>query len=439
MNTDNILFEVIHTLQRVFPEFEYTLMLSTDYSYNPKLPIQSFEYDSIDELAMEAYVSGSIQIATTIKNTRTLLYAPLRGRQGVYGVLQVAALAKHMFEKSDVEFIHLLATTAGNALENAKLYQKSMSSIEDLRLINTISQQLNSRTNLKETIQFLFSQIADAFNVSEIGFVLAQDNQYEILPGSSSIFEENEGRACIDRIYQQFLKKHEPLFISDLHKRYPQYRFRFASIMAIPMVQENSLEGFCVALHEDAYHFTFEMFKLFQSIIHHSTMALVNAMLREKLEKMVITDHLTQLFSKNYLNSRIEQSMKTDRQGTFILLDIDDFKKVNDTYGHQVGDEVLIQVAKLIRKNIRSTDVGARWGGEEMAIYLPEVSLKIGEKIAKRILKAVENHTKPPITISCGISYWSNVSEKVEKLFNRADAGLYHAKHLGKNRIVINH
>ena len=71
------------------------------------------------------------------------------------------------------------------------------------------------------------------------------------------------------------------------------------------------------------------------------------------------------------------------------MIDIDNFKKVNDTYGHQVGDDILVQVANLIQSNIRETDIGARWGGEELAIYLPKVPLATGVQIAERLKDAV--------------------------------------------------
>lgn len=108
--------------------------------------------------------------------------------------------------------------------------------------------------------------------------------------------------------------------------------------------------------------------------------------------------------------------MTSDNEGTFILLDIDNFKEVNDTYGHQVGDDVLVQVANLILENIRLTDIGARWGGEELAIYLPGVSLKAGAQIAKRLVKAVQEKTNPQITVSCGVSYWNKKGKMKQKI-----------------------
>nr|WP_249316887.1 GGDEF domain-containing protein [Bacillus sp. FJAT-50079] len=153
---------------------------------------------------------------------------------------------------------------------------------------------------------------------------------------------------------------------------------------------------------------------------------------------MVITDQLTQLYARNYLDEAIKRSMKIDQEGTFILVDLDDFKAVNDTYGHQIGDEVLIQVAESIRKHLRSTDIGARWGGEELAIYLPGVSLEDGIAVARRLREYVPKETSPKVTISCGISSWKYEQEdEVKNLFNRADTALYEAKRGGKNQIAI--
>ena len=100
--------------------------------------------------------------------------------------------------------------------------------------------------------------------------------------------------------------------------------------------------------------------------------------------------------------------MKKEHSSYWILTN---FKVVNDTYGHQIGDEILIQVAKLINQNIRQTDIGARWGGEELAIYLPGAPLEVGARVANRLVKAVYENTNPQVTISCGVSYWTRNRE----------------------------
>ena len=129
--------------------------------------------------------------------------------------------------------------------------------------------------------------------------------------------------------------------------------------------------------------------------------------------------------------------METDELGVLILFDIDDFKQINDIHGHYIGDEVIIQVANIIKQNITHLDVAARWGGEELAIYLPKTSLNQGVQLAEKISQQVEQESSPPITLSAGVSVWSNDKvDSVKSLFIRADQALYEAKNFGKNRVI---
>ncbi|MED3653537.1 diguanylate cyclase [Heyndrickxia sporothermodurans] len=407
MDVDIVLNEIIKALKKVFPYFTYNLLLSNDSKHDKTLPIKEFQLDHIDGAVMDSYVSGEIRIEKICTENHTILYAPLCGKQGVYGVLEVATSASFVFQNSEVEFIRLLANTGGSAFENAKLYEQSQTLIRDLQLINDTSHRLNSSTSLDETVQFLKSQIKKSFNTDDIGFVLLKDTEFTILNGSNSVFLSEVGKKCVEFIAENIRVKKEALLYSNIQNQLADETIPFSSLMVVPMIESDSLKGFCIVSHSIPYYFTFDMFKLFQSLIHHSTLAITNSMLREELERMVITDQLTQLFAKGFLNDEIKQSMEKDEEGTFILLDIDNFKKVNDTFGHQTGDEILVQVANIIQQNIRSSDIGARWGGEELAIYLPGASLKTGSQVAHRLVEAVYKNTKPKITVSCGVSYWN--------------------------------
>ena len=167
----------------------------------------------------------------------------------------------------------------------------------------------------------------------------------------------------MDYFKEKILKDKDSLFIGDLKLPTIDHESHlFKSVMAVPMIQSNVLKGFVLVMNHEPYAFSFETFKLFLSLVHHSTLAFTNTILREELEKMVVTDHLTKLYSRNYLDEKIQESMHVDAGGTFILIDIDDFKSVNDTYGHQIGDEVIVQVANIIKANIRGTDIGVSLG-----------------------------------------------------------------------------
>ena len=440
MNMDAVLQEVITTLEEVYPGFVYFLLLSHDNDSHGDLPIRDLGYDHENAAAMQAYVTGTVQFEDLPSVRKSLLYAPLKGKQGVYGVLQVIAPDALTFPAHEVEFISVLAHTAGNALENAQLYQQSKRLISDLQLINETSHKLNSNLRLSDTMEYMRNQIMKSFNAHETGFIhLGQNGAINILTGSTGFFKTDEAAAFVEYVSCRINSDRESLFIGDISTQCPEWNPGFHSLMAVPMMESNMLKGFAIVLHREPYYFSFEMFKLLQSLIHHSSLALSNSMLREELEKMVITDHLTRLYSRSYLDEKILQSMETDMEGTFILIDIDDFKKVNDTYGHQIGDEILVQVAKLIQSNIRGSDVGARWGGEELAIYLPRVPLEAGIAIAERLLVRVRDSSEPAITISCGISYWSaERNDDAKALFKRADEALYQAKSTGKNKVLVN-
>lgn len=439
MDMDMVLGEIIDTLQEVYPTFTYYLLLSQDNNNHSDLPIKDLEYDSENIAAMQAYVTGTVQLEDSVQEKRSVLYAPLKGKQGVYGVLQVIAPNTMMFPKNEVEFITLLANTAGSALENAQLYQQSKRLIADLQLINETSHRLNSNLRLTEMITFMSKQILSSFNAEQVGFILlTAEHKTKVINGSTGFFRSKDAEAYIQCIKEKIIKERESLFIGDFSLQNPKLNTHFRSVMAVPMAQSGVLKGFALVMHRSPYHFSFETFKLLQSLIHHSTLAFTNSMLREELEKMVVTDHLTKLYSRGYLDDRIHHSMNEDAEGTFMLIDIDDFKAINDTYGHLVGDDVIIQVANIINGNIRGTDIGARWGGEELAVYLPGVSLEAGTVIAERLVEKVFENSQPQVTISCGVSYWTRGrKDSYPALFKRADRALYTAKNSGKNKVIV--
>ncbi|WP_335871288.1 sensor domain-containing diguanylate cyclase [Bacillus sp. 2205SS5-2] len=440
MEIDTLLGEIISTLQKVFPLYSYHLLLSNDHQEYRNLPIQNFDYDHASTAAMHTFVSGEIQVERSTVSGNTTLYAPLKGKQGIYGVMQVGSLTQKIFPQKEKEFIKLLAYTAGSALENAKLYQQSKRLISDLQLINELSHRLNSNLRLSETLTFLNAQIQKSFHASAIGFVFLQDRieRYNVLPGSSEVFRNGNGVEYIQYVESKILRDNDSLFIGDLNGKFDHMDPLYRSIMAVPMVEHSEIIGFCLVLHYEPYSFSFDMYKLLQSFIHHSTLALTNSMLREKLEKMVITDHLTQLYSRNHLDEFIERSMIEETQGALLLFDIDDFKKINDTYGHHIGDQVLIQVANLLKEIVKGLGLSARWGGEEMAVYFPRTTTADVFHIAEKIVEECPIRTKPNVTLSCGLSDWSrDKTITATKLLTEADGALYEAKKKGKNQVVV--
>ncbi len=442
MDVNAILNEIIKALNQVFPSFDIFLLLSHEWKVSDDLPVMQLSYGkgNSNEVATNAYLTGKIQIEELINERRSVVYAPLRGKQGVYGVLKILANNSFVFPKHEIDFIEVLADIGGNAIENAELYQQSRQLVEDLQLINNTSHQLNSKLRLSEMISYMTNQIETSFNAQEIGFfIFCPNGKIEVIEGSTNYFLKESSITDLGAFFERIKKDKESLFVGDLATQEPYILKPYRSFIAVPMIQSGELKGAVMIVHEHAYHFSFHQYKLLQSLIHHSTLAFTNSMLHEELEKLVITDHLTRLYARSYLDEKIQDSMNKDAYGCFILLDIDNFKQINDVYGHQVGDDIIIQVANVLKRHIKATDIAARWGGEELAVYLSKVDQEIGLVVAERIRQKVAQETSPSVTISCGVSEWKQIdkNKSLKTLFNQADQALYTAKRSGKNLVVV--
>ncbi|MCJ8322277.1 MAG: PleD family two-component system response regulator [Rhizobiales bacterium] len=172
--------------------------------------------------------------------------------------------------------------------------------------------------------------------------------------------------------------------------------------------------------------------------------------LRNNLElsmEMVVRDALTGMFNRRYIDSNLKKifidAKNNNKPLSLLLLDIDRFKRVNDNYGHDIGDEILIEFASRIRAGVRGIDIAARLGGEEFVVILPDTDLETAINIAERLRVIIcdelfvnlPNCEDLTISMSVGISTLNNRDNKPENLLKRADLALYKAKEGGRNRV----
>ncbi|WP_397539624.1 diguanylate cyclase domain-containing protein [Rummeliibacillus pycnus] len=437
MDVNHILEAMIHGVKSIFPKFQSKLILSNDQDRRQIEDVYVFDYLLERPSTIEAFVSGEMTIEQATDIDHRLLNAPIKGKQGIYGVLQIFAPTDYLFSSREKKFILHLAHTSGNALENAKLYHQSHRLVSDLQLINETSQRLNMQLNKEEILSFLTKQLNKSFAPSEICFALVENNEYQNAKGTSAFFYDEGSNIYSNYIANHFEKSVDPLFVADFDNLVDQ-KVTYNSMMAVPIVISENVQGYCAILHEEPYYFSFDSFKLMQSIIRHSSLAISNILLREQLQEMVDRDHLTKLYARKYLDRYVEKSMEDDEFGAFVLCDIDNFKKVNDTFGHQTGDLILKTIAERLQQNIQYEGICARWGGEEMAIYLPNKELCDTIEIVNRLIKMIPETTDPSVTISSGIAIWKKDSDLTyQGLFQNADVALYEAKNNGKNRYCL--
>ena len=193
-------------------------------------------------------------------------------------------------------------------------------------------------------------------------------------------------------------------------------------------------------------------------LLFGSTYFLISRLLRkineaqQKLVALASIDDLTQLYNRRYFferfNQEVERSTRYQRPLSCIIMDIDFFKQVNDSYGHLAGDRVLVDIAQIVRKNCRRSDLAGRYGGEELIILLPETETAGAMIIAERIREMIEQHQTVDgkgvvigVTVSMGVasltgSELRNIDNN-ERIIQQADDALLQAKKSGRNRIEL--
>ncbi|MBI5598325.1 MAG: diguanylate cyclase [Deltaproteobacteria bacterium] len=225
----------------------------------------------------------------------------------------------------------------------------------------------------------------------------------------------------------------------------------YMSLLVIPIVFNEEVLGtlFLRARRRES-GFTKKEINFCQIIANASYQALKNARLfehvareKDRLSEIAVRDPLTSLYNHNFFYTRLEEeferAMRYGSPLSLIMMDVDDFKRINDTYGHRTGDTVLKDVASLIQRSVRKSDIVARYGGEEFAVILPQTSLDGAVEEADRIRKVVSGHgcsglKEEKIAVSSGVSsYPDKTVTNAGMLVNFADRALYEAKKSGKN------
>ena len=225
---------------------------------------------------------------------------------------------------------------------------------------------------------------------------------------------------------------------------------RVASFISVPMIVRDEAIGVINVSHSKPNAFQSNDVQLLTILAGQAAIALKQTALIRSLEAMAITDESTQIFNRRYFQMRLDDELKRSRRYklpvSLMMLYLDHFKRINDRFGHAVGDEVLRELAKLLVHSLRETETIARYGGEEFVVILPTTHADEAAVAAERVRRTIAEHRfasrdglSLSVTASIGLATCPTNSENPSQLIALADQALYAAKHGGRNRVVRCH
>ena len=330
----------------------------------------------------------------------------------------------------DMEFLFLMRIFAAQAslkLQNIILNEQSKINVEFHDSMKNIAKIIETQYELNYIVP-LIGEMLDRFISDHLIYVfLKQDNEFKLV----------WPKACKDeRIYET------------LKQLTPETNYILTSddkIGAFPLTSDGEITG-CIGARSTLEKLSKRDISYLEQLTRQSAITINRANTYSKVLQYATLDALTNLNNRRQFEVRLKQEIATTKRQKnplcAMMVDIDFFKKVNDTYGHASGDAVLRTVASIIKEHLRESDIPSRYGGEEFAVLLPYTHIEEAKIVGERLRKAVETTPIPidkkniNVTISMGLAEF-NVKETGEELFKRADSALYEAKEGGRNRVCV--
>ena len=375
-------------------------------------------------------------------------------RSDITKPLKLLVRAMHRFGNGDMDISVDLKT--GDEFEQlGKCFNHMAQGIrkreERLKKHNTVSKHLMSTLKLEELMDQTLSIVVDVTE-SQIGviYLLNKDEQILVPFAQYGTHAELENLKVGEGYPGQAVKERKPIFLAPtpgVADMMIELGFALCApkeIAYIPLMFHGNVLGVLTLGSMDKY--SEDEIQLFDYLADQISIALDNAIMHQRVQELSITDGLTGLHNRRFLNERLEaewaRSVRHSQPISILLSDVDNFKSVNDTYGHDKGDEVLVRIADVFKKNTRKEDLVARYGGEEFVAVLFDTTADEAMQLANRICMAARRQTYPwmdrKATLSIGCATCAKVeSSSFEELIQAADQAMYQAKSTGKDKVVV--
>ena len=429
----NILYfdKQINKLKIVVKDFE----LAEDYYSEEKLKNLNNIYEKL--LTSNYVLNDDISLPEDVFDTENVivktLSIPLKYESETIGILRFKFKNKVDLKEEDLKFFEIFSYNLSLKVQNIVLSKQLEINSSFYKSMKDIAKIIETQYDFQYIIP-LIGEMIDKFVMNHLIYIFVKkDDKYTLFwPG-----------ACWNKkVYE---------LISELDEKKDIIISEDKKTGVFPLVSEENITG-CIVAHSTIDKLTNDEINYISELTKQSSTTIERANVYSEILKNATMDALTGLNNRRQFEVRLkEEYSSSNRQNTplcAIMIDIDFFKKFNDTYGHAIGDTVLRTTANVIKEQLREYDIPSRYGGEEFCILLPQTNIDEAKIVAERLRTSVENKKIEiqtnknekikhiSVTISVGLAQL-DIKDMADDLYMKADRALYEAKEQGRNRVVV--
>lgn len=429
----NILYfdKQINKLKIVIKDFE----LAEDYYSEEKLKNLNNIYEKL--LTSNYVLNDDISLPEDVFDTENVivktLSIPLKYESETIGILRFKFKNKVDLKEEDLKFFEIFSYNLSLKVQNIVLSKQLEINSSFYKSMKDIAKIIETQYDFQYIIP-LIGEMIDKFVMNHLIYIFVKkDDKYTLFwPG-----------ACWNKkVYE---------LISELDEKKDIIISEDKKTGVFPLISEENITG-CIVAHSTIDKLTNDEINYISELTKQSSITIERANVYSEILKNATMDALTGLNNRRQFEVRLkEEYSSANRQNTplcAIMIDIDFFKKFNDTYGHAIGDTVLRTTANVIKEQLREYDIPSRYGGEEFCILLPQTNIDEAKIVAERLRTSVENKKIEiqtnkneqikhiSVTISVGLAQL-DIKDMADDLYMKADRALYEAKEQGRNRVVV--